>query len=84
MRSRRGGYVGTPCSHHPARKSLTPAPLPSGEGRFEMRFSSKRSALHEDGNPGSPSGRRGIHFVRRSKEFVRPTPDKLLAHFRAF
>jgi len=38
MRSRRGGYVGTPCSHHPAR----------------LR-----------GHPSS--GRRGIHFVRRSK-----------------
>jgi len=38
MRSRRGGYVGASCSHHPAR----------------LR-----------GHPSS--GRRGIHFVRRSK-----------------
>ena len=36
MQSRRGGCVVTRRSHHPARKSLTPAPLPNGEGRVEI------------------------------------------------
>ena len=54
----RRAFAGLPLTPGPLR-TLTPAPLPSGEGRFEMRFYSGRSACHEDGNPDSPSGRRG-------------------------
>ncbi len=51
MRSRRGGYVGISCSHHPAR----------------LR-----------GHPSS--GRRGIHFVRRSKSVI-PHPLSTIYFF---
>ena len=67
MRSRRGGCVGTHRSHHPARQSLTPAPLPSGEGRLEIPFPWMGEG-HGMGAGGHPSsGRRGVHFVRRSQ-----------------
>ena len=62
MRSRRGGYVRMTCSHHPAR--LRGHPVRPVALHRDCRSPARR---HAPRNPGSPSGRRGIHFVRRSK-----------------
>ena len=58
MRSRRGGCVVTRPSHHPAR--LREHPVRPVALHRDCRSPARR---HAPRNPGSPSGRRGIHFI---------------------
>ncbi len=57
MRSRRGGYVGATCSHHPARlcghPPVPPRCIASGVRRLkraQARFSKPRLTLGQEGN----------------------------------